>query len=146
MIGGWFPGGGARLSAGGGRWGPLPDLAAALGAKIGRSARLGGLRCLAGDAGPLVVHGGTAVEVLADLDSGAGVGAAPWSGRDRDGPARQSGDVVLAYAAPVAEAEDVRRAFAGGPAPVGGTRLCGRLAEARVVPRKESGERGVGLY
>jgi len=83
--------------------------------------------------------------MFTDLDPGAGVGAAPWAGRDGYDAAPQGDDVVLADSAPVAEAEDVSRVLASRKAAVGGTWLCWRLAKACVVPCQESGQRGVGL-
>ena len=140
-MGGWFAGadgGGLRGDVSDGR-GLLSDSAAALRSQVT------GLGSLAGDASALVVHRSAAVEMFTDLDPGAGVGAAPWAGRDGYDAAPQGDDVVLADSAPVAEAEDVSRVLASRKAAVGGTWLCWRLAKACVVPCQESGQRGVGL-
>ena len=98
-----------------------------------------------GDASALVVNRGAAVQMLAHLDPGAGVGATLGTGRDGDDTALQRDDVVLADGTPVAEAEDVAGAFTSRQTAIGRTGFCWRLPEAGVVPGQERGKGGVGL-
>ena len=145
MAWGWFGRPGTDRSRrsgveGSGRRWLLADGAAPLGAKVSW------LRALAGDAAPLVVRRSAAVQVLADLNAGTGVGAGVWPRRDRDGTAFQRDDVVHADGAPIAKAEDIGRAEAGGKAAVSGAAGGRPLAEASVVTGEESGKCGVGPF
>jgi len=98
-----------------------------------------------GQALPLVVDGELAIQVVADFDTGSGVGAASgalWYGKDM---ACERDSVVAGDGSSVLEAEEVGSMQAGRPTSVSGARLCGFPSEAAVEVGEEALEGMVRL-